>query len=275
MGLRINTNMASINAQRMLSKSTAKIEKAQERLASGSRINNSSDDVAGLAIAEQLRSTNRGQAQAERNASNAISFIQVAEGGLSEVNNIIIRQRELAVQAASDTVGEQERGFLNLEAQQLKQEADRIVKTTEFAGMKLLDGSAGQLDFQVGAKGGDDYKISYDAGSANAQISELGIDGIDVSSKSGAQSALDNVDTALAKVGAMRANFGAVQSRMESTIANLGVAQASFTAAESRIRDADMAAESSNLAQSTILREAGTAVLAQANANNQAALKLL
>lgn len=275
MGLRINTNLASINAQRMLSKSGAKMEKAQERLASGYRINNSSDDVAGLAIAEQLRSTNRGQAQAERNAQNAISFIQVAEGGLSEVNNIIIRTRELAVQAASDTVGEEERGFLNLEAQQLKQELDRIVKTTEFSGMKLLDGSAGTLDFQVGAKGGEDNRISYDAGSANAQIGELGIDDVDLSSKSGAQSALDNVDGALSKVGAMRANFGAVQSRMESTIANLGVSQTSFSAAESRIRDADMAAESSNLAQSAILREAGTAVLAQANSNNQTALKLL
>lgn len=275
MGLRINTNLASINAQRMLSKSTAKIEKAQERLASGYRINSSSDDVAGLAIAEQLRSVNRGQAQAERNAQNAISFIQVAEGGLSEVNNIIIRSRELAVQAASDTVGEQERGFLNLEAQQLKQELDRIVKTTEFSGTKLLDGSAGVLDFQVGAKGGDDHKISYDAGSANAQVGELGVDGIDISSKGGAQSALNNIDVALAKVGAMRANFGAMQSRMETTIANLGVSQASFTAAESRIRDADMASESSNLAQSAILREAGTAVLSQANSNNQAALKLL
>jgi len=275
MGLRINTNLASINAQRMLSKSTAKIEKAQERLASGYRINTSSDDVAGLAIAEQLRSVRRGEAQAERNAQNAISFIQVAEGGLSEVNNIIIRQRELAVQAASDTVGEQERGFLNLEAQQLKQELDRIVQTTEFAGMKLLDGSAGELDFQVGARGGDDYKISYDAGSANASTSELGISGLDIADKGSAQSALNDIDGALAKVGAMRANFGAVQSRMETTIANLSVSQASFTAAESRIRDADMAAESSNLAQSAILREAGTAVLAQANANNQTALKLL
>lgn len=275
MGLRINTNLASINAQRMLSQSTAKVEKAQERLASGSRINNSSDDVAGLAIAEQLRSVNRGQAQAERNAQNAISFFQVAEGGLSEVNNIIIRTRELAVQSASDTVGEQERGFLNLEGQQLKQELDRIVKTTEFSGKKLLDGSAGTLDFQVGAKGGDDYKISYDAGAANASTSELGVDGFDLSTKSGAQSALDHIDDALSKVGSMRANFGAVQSRMQSTIANLGVAQTSFTAAESRIRDADMAVESSNLAQAAILREAGTAVLAQANSNNQAALKLL
>jgi len=267
--------MASINAQRMLSKSNDKMETAQERMASGFRINNSSDDVAGLAIAENIRSLRVGEAQAQRNAENAISFVQVAEGGLSEVNNIAIRLRELAVQAASDTVGERERGFLDQEAQQLKAEAQRIVETTEFGGAKLLDGSAGVMDFQVGAKAGENNRISYDAGKSNANISELGLDGVDVTDKSGAQSALESIDGALNKVGAMRADFGAIQSRMDKTIANLSVSQASQTAAESRIRDADIALEASNLAKAAVLREAGTAVLAQANSNTQTALKLL
>lgn len=274
MGLRIATNNASIAAQRVLNKQQKRAEHAAQALASGSRIVNAADDAAGLAISENFRGQMRGIAQARNNANNAISFAQVGEGGLSEVSNILIRIRELGVQAASDTISDTERGFLNNEAQQLIQEADRIAKTTTFGNTKLLDGSGSSLEFHVGAYGGKENIISVDY-NADATTSALGISGISVEDKSSARDTLESVDEAMLKIGSMRANFGAVQSRLETTVSNLDVSYENLAASNSRIRDADIAKETSEMASANILQNAAVSVLAQANQLPNVALKLV
>lgn len=274
MGLRVSTNMASISAQRVLGVQQKRAEHATQALASGSRIVHAADDAAGLAISENLRGQTRGLAQARNNASNAISVVQVGEGGLNEISNILIRLRELGVQGASDNIGERERGFLNLEAKQLIQEADRIAKTTVFGDKKLLDGSSGDMEFQVGVFGGDENKINVSLDN-NATASALGIDGLEVGTKGDSRSALSTVDDAFAKVGALRANFGAVQSRLDSTVNNLDVQYENLSAAKSRISDTDVAKESSEMASANILQQSAVSVLAQANQVPAMALKLL
>ena len=274
MGLRIGTNMASISAQRVLSIQQKRAEHASAALSSGSRIVHASDDAAGLAISENLRGQTRGIAQARNNAFNAISAIQVSEGGLNEVSNILVRLRELGVQAASDHIGEKERSFLNLESNQLIQELDRIAKTTVFGDKKLLDGSGSELRFQVGAFAGEDNTIKYNLGS-DARASELGVDGISIADKDDAVESLAMVDTALIKVGEMRANFGAIQSRLDSTVSNLDVQYENLSAANSRIRDADIAKETSEFTSANILQQAAVSVLAQANQLPNVALKLV
>ena len=274
MGLRIATNTASLAAQRVLSVQQKRAEHSAAALASGSRIVNAADDAAGLAISENFKGQLKGISQARNNANNAISFAQVGEGGLNEVSNILVRLRELGVQAASDTVGETERGFLNNEAQQLIQEADRIAKTTQFGSTKLLDGSGGRLEFHVGPQGDKNNIIAFDF-DADASASNLGISSIDVSDKSDARDALETVDEAIQKVGALRANFGAMQSRMESTVSNLDVSYENLSAANSRIRDADIAKETSEMASASILQNTAVSVLAQANQLPAVALKLI
>lgn len=274
MGLRIATNTASIAAQRVLNKQQKRAEHSAQALASGSRIVNAADDAAGLAISENFKGQLRGIAAARNNANNAISFSQVGEGGLNEVSNILVRLRELGVQAASDTVGETERGFLDNEAQQLIQEADRIAKTTQFGNTKLLDGSGGRLEFHVGSQGGPENIISFDF-DADATTGSLGIDGISVGDKSEARSSLEAVDEAIQKVGALRANFGAMQSRLESTVSNLDVSYENLSAANSRIRDTDVAKETAEMASASILQNTAVSVLAQANQLPNVALKLV
>ncbi len=275
MGLRIATNISSVNAQTRLRRNSENIEKSMERMASGKRINKSSDDVAGLAISEKMNGQIRGLNQARRNAQDGVAFVQVAEGALNETSNIMIRVRELATQAASDTVGETERGYLNVEVGQLLTELDRIANTTEYSGTKLLDGSAGTLDFHVGVGGSEENIISYDAGLANATASALDVGGMAVDTKDAAKSTLENIDQALTKVGTMRANFGAVQSRLDKTISNNATYEENLIAAKSRIQDADMAVEASNLAKDQILQNAAVSTLAQANNNTNLALKLI
>lgn len=274
MGLRIATNTASIAAQRVLGKQTKRAEHSAQALASGSRIVSAADDAAGLAISENFKGQLRGMSAARNNANNAISFSQVGEGGLSEVSNILIRLRELGVQAASDTVGKSERVFLDNEAKQLIQEADRIAKTTAFGNTKLLDGSGGTLEFHVGASGGKDNTISFNFDS-DATASSLGISGISLTDKGDARDTLDSVDEAIQKVGSLRANFGAMQSRLESTVSNLDVSYENLAAANSRIRDTDVAKETSEMASANILQNAAVSVLAQANQLPSVALKLV
>lgn len=274
MGLRIQTNMASISAQRVLSVQQKRSEHATAALASGSRIVKASDDAAGLAISENIRGQTRGIAQARNNAFNASSAIQVSEGGLNEISNILIRLRELGVQAASDHIGDRERGFLNLEATQLVEEADRIAKTTVFGDKRLLDGSGEKMEFQVGAFGTKENVISYDL-SSDATASELGIDGLTVDTKGDARDALKTVDDALVKVSSLRANFGAVQSRLDSTVSNLDIQYENLSAANSRIRDTDVAKETAEMTSANILQQAAVSVLAQANQTPAVALKLL
>jgi flagellin len=276
MGLRIATNISSINAQRTLGSTNRETQKAMAQLSSGSRITKAADDAAGLSISENLKSHIRGYQQAGRNAADGISMVQTAEGGLGEISNILTRFRELGVQAASDTVGDEERGFINKEVQQLKDEAQRIAKSTRFGKTQLLDGSGGRFDFQVDVNN-DDFndRIGYDAGEQNATVSNLGVDGIDFSSKEGARDALDILDKAQTQVNGYRANLGAIQNRLISTGENISVAVENLSAANSRIRDTDVAQASAELAKSQILNTAAVSVLAQANQNGANALKLL
>lgn len=274
MGLRINTNVSAIGAQNRLGKQQARMDHALAALSSGSRIVNAADDAAGLAISENIKGQTQGIKVARNNAFNATSLIQVSEGGLSEINNILIRLRELGVQAASDNVSDVERGFLNQESKQLIQEADRIAKTTRFGNKTLLDGSGEELQFHVGPFSGDENVISYQI-KADATGDTLGYSGISVSSKDDARSTLETVDQALLHLGAMRADFGAVQSRMNATVSNLDIQYENLSAANSRLRDADIAYESAELASSNILQQASVGVLAQANQRNNSALRLL
>lgn len=276
MGMRITTNMAAINAQRNLVGSQRAINDSMAKLASGSRINKAADDAAGLAISEGLKAQIRSANQAQRNANDGISMVQTAEGGLNEIGNIVVRLRELGIQAASDTVGEKERGMLNKEVVQLKAEIQRIAKSTTWGTTKLLDGSAPMFDFQVGI-GNDPFadRISFDAGSNQATLDALGLEGIDYATKEGAQEALALLDNAQTSVSGTRAYLGALQNRLTSTADNLGVTSENLSAANSRIRDADIAAVSSEMIRNNILQQAGTSVLAQANQSNQLALKLI
>lgn len=276
MGLRINTNIASLNAQRNLTGTKLALDKAMERLSSGYRINRAGDDAAGLAISENLRAQIRGLKQASRNAQDGVSLVQVAEGSLNEVSSILIRLRELAVQAASDTIGPVERQFLNVEYDQLTSEIDRIANGTQFNGTKLLDGTGSILDFQVGTRNDPNIdRLSFDASKADANSAALGVNLTSVADKASAQNALSALDSAITSVSAMRADFGAIQNRLQSTINNLSVSVENMSAANSRIRDVDVAAETSELTRQKILMQAGVSVLAQANQSAESALTLL
>jgi flagellin len=276
MGLRIATNVPSLTAQRNMGTTQREMGKAFAQLSSGSRITKAADDAAGLSISENLKSHIRGYGQANRNAQDAISLVQVSEGGLSEISNIITRFRELGVQAASDTISDTERGFVDKEVQQLKQEADRIAKSTKFGETRLLDGSGGHFDFQVDI-GNDDFKdrIGFDASSQDATIDHLGLDGLDFTHKAGAQEALDMLDGAQKTVNGYRATLGAIQNRLISTSENIGVAMENLSAANSRLRDADIASSTAELTRNQIMLQATTQVLAQANQAPNQALRLL
>ncbi|MBT6325205.1 MAG: flagellin FliC [Bdellovibrionales bacterium] len=276
MGLRINTNVASLNAQRNLSGTRLAMEKTLEKLSSGQRINRAGDDAAGLAISENLKAEIRGLGQAERNAQDGVSMVQIAEGALSEVSNILIRLRELSVQAASDTIGNKERGFLNLEFEQLVSEVDRIADSTEFNGVSLLNGTGAQLDIQIGTSNDPmSDRLYFDASNADINIASLGLNLASVSDKISSQNTLSSLDQAIDRVSGIRAGFGALQNRLQSTINNIAVSIENMSAANSRVRDADIAAETAELTKNNILVTAGTSVLAQANASSKSALQLI
>ena len=276
MGLRINTNIASINAQRNMRGTRINLDKSLEKLASGFRINKAGDDAAGLAISESLRAQIRGYSQALRNTQDGISMIQVAEGGLNEASSILIRLRELGVQAASDTVGPVERQFLNVEYEQLLQEIDRIADATEFNGTPLLNGTGALFDFQIGIRNDPTIdRITFDASKADANTAAIGVNLTSVADKASAQNSLAAIDKAIMNVSAMRADFGAIQNRLQSTINNLAVSIENISAANSRIRDTDVAEESAELTKNNVLMQAGTSVLAQANQSTASAVQLL
>lgn len=276
MGFRISTNVASVNAQRNLNNSQSAIASSMEKLSSGSRINKAADDAAGLAISENMKASIRSTRQASRNAQDGISLVQTAEGGLNEIGNVIVRLRELGIQAASDTVGDEERSFINKEVQQLKDEMQRIASVTTWGKTKLLDGSTPSYDFQVGIQNNDfEDRISFVASENTATIDALGIAGVDYSSKEGAQGALEQLDGAQSNVNRMRANLGALQNRLTSTVTNLGVTEENMSAANSRIRDTDVAASTAEMTRNNILLQASTSTLAQANSKDQLALKLI
>lgn len=276
MGMRISTNVASINAQRTLARSQSEIQKSFAQLSSGSRITKAADDAAGLAISENLKGQIRSIAQASRNANDGISMLQVAEGGLSETSNILNRVRELGIQAASDTIGERERGYLDKEVQQLKNEIQRIAKTTRFGSTNLLDGTGSRFDIQVGINN-DTFndRISFDSSELNSSADNLQVSSLDFTTKEGAQSSVEVVDNALNMVASFRSNLGALQSRFNSTVENLGASHENLSAANSRIRDADIAQSTAEATRNNILLQASTSVLSQANQAPTLALKLL
>ena len=246
------------------------------KLSSGTRITKAADDAAGLAISEKMKGQIRSSVQANRNANDGISMVQTAEGGLNEVSNMLTRLRELSIQSASDTVGDRERSYTNMEYQNLKSEIERISQSTEFNGKKLLNGTSGVVDFQIGTNN-DAFqdRISFDASSTNSGLESLQIGEIDVSTKEGAQTSLAKIDEATDLISGQRANLGAIQNRLISTSNNLEISVENLSAANSRIRDVDYAIETAKNAKNQILNQAGTSVLSQANAQGQNALRLL
>jgi flagellin len=282
MGLNVNTNVESLNAQRNLSKSQASLSNSMQRLSSGLRINSAKDDAAGLAITDRMTAQIRGMNQAARNANDGISLAQTAEGALSEVTNILQRMRELSVQSANASNSDADRSSLNSEFAQLKEEIDRIADTTQFNGKNLLDGtfrSGSAAVFQVGANANQVISVTIGA-SGGANISALGsgdvnVSAISISTAAHAQSSISVLDLAISDVDTMRGKLGAVQNRFESTIANLNNVSENLSAARSRILDADIAQETSNMTKMNILQQAGVSILAQANQTPQLALSLL
>ncbi len=319
MGLRIQTNVQSLNAQRNLGISTHANDESMAKISSGYRINKASDDAAGLAISEKLRSDIRGLNMAKRNANDGISLVQTAEGGMNEITNILTRLRELSVQGASDTIGNTERGFIHKEFNSLKDEIDRITMSTEFNGTNLLAGqdnlpdsitkkaNIAPLEIQVGKDWNHDTdgsgasgefgrnpvnvirvnfdKINTSTGSnglnlgisSDESLDSTGVflEGDEKKSKLRAQQSISKLDAAIEKVAGFRSDLGAIQNRLNSTISNLSNQSENYSAANSRIRDVDYAEESAKMTQTNILKQAGVAVLSQANQSPASALNLL
>jgi len=279
MAISVLTNIASLNAQRNLSTTQASLSSSMGKLSSGLRINNASDDAAGLGISENLKANIRSLSQAQRNTNDGISMSQVAEGGMNEMQGIVSRMRELAVQAANSTLGVNERGYIQIEFSQLKSEIDRISSTTNFNGQKLLDGSASTgLTFQVGIFNTANDRLGMSITKLTA--STLGSTSLHIASASlstavNAQTAIGSFDKAIQQLSQSRAKVGAMQNRMQITLATLGVERENLSAANSRIRDVDVAEETAMMTKSQILSQAGIAILAQANQMPQAALSLL
>jgi flagellin len=276
MGLRINTNVASLNAQRNLGSTRINMNKSLEKLSSGQRINRAGDDAAGLAISENLKAQIKGLGQAGRNAEDGVSLVQIAEGALGEVSNILIRLRELSVQAASDTIGGTERKFLNVEFEQLTSEVDRIANSTEFNRVPLLNGTGAVFDIQIGTRNDPiSDRLTFDASSADVNVAALGLNLASVSDKISAQNSLTSIDQAIISVSGIRADFGALQNRLQSTVNNIQTSIENLSSANSRVRDTDVAAETAELTKQNILMQAGTSVLSQANSSTNSALSLI
>ncbi|MBF0459753.1 MAG: flagellin FliC [Magnetococcales bacterium] len=282
MALVINSNIASLNAQRNLASSTRALSKSYQRLSSGLRINTASDDAAGLAISQRMTAQINGLNQAVSNANDAISVIQIGDGALSQTTDNLQRMRELAVQAANDTNVTSDRTDLQKEINQLALEISRIANTSQFNNQNLLSGGvAGGITFQVGANQNQTITVSIGAMGASA----LGVDTMNMASftmgttqsanQAAAESAISKIDHAIDSVTSMRATLGAMQNRFEAVVSNLSNISLNTSTARSRIMDADIAAETANMTQNNIMQQAGTAVLAQANQQPALILKLL
>ena len=279
MSLVINTNVASLNAQRSLSASGAELRTAMERLSSGKQINSASDDAAGFAIAERMTAQIRGLNMAAKNAGDGLSMLSTIENATNDVTDMLQRIRELAVQAVNDTNSTEDRGYLQTEVTQLVAEIDRVANDTQYNGRNVFVDFVGSGSgesavaggkIQVGTEANQTIDFTIDSISTNA----LGVNSIDVSTGAGATQALSLVDAAIEKVAGNRAEYGAVQNRLEYSVSNLLNVAEFTTAARSRIEDADFAAESARLSKAQVLQQSGTAMLAQANASQQLALSL-
>ncbi len=270
MGLRINTNVAALNASRILRRSTGSLNKSLERLASGLRINRAGDDAAGLAISESFRTVIRGSLVAQRNSQDGISLIQTAEGALETTTQLLQRIRELSVQAANGTQSDVTRGFLDSEVQELLDQIDDIALNTEFNGLFVLS-AASTITLQAGSRAGQTLVIAV----AGSKTSDIGVNKVSISNTALAVSALSTIDVALQSVTSLRSTFGAFQNRLEFTIDTLAIQEENSSAADSALRDADIARETIQFTRNQILVSAGTAVLSQANVVPQTALQLL
>ncbi len=269
--MRINHNIQALNAYRNLAVNQSNTAKNLEKLSSGLRINRAADDAAGLAISEKMRSQIRGLEVAERNALDAISLIQTAEGALSSVHSMLQRMRELAVQASNGTNTTEDRNALDQEVQQLITEITRVATSTDFNKTALLDGTFSGVNFQIGANAGQSITLSI----GDMRASGLTVNALSITTYSGAQAAISALDVAIAKVSEERGKLGAYQNRLEHTINNLKTAHENLTASESRIRDTDMAMEMTNFTKNNILNQAAQAMLAQSNQLPQGILQLL
>jgi len=276
MSLSLQTNLSSLTAQKNVNRSERTLALSMERLSSGMRINSAADDAAGLAISEKLRAQARSLSQAQRNANDGVSLIQTAEGALNEVSDMLVRMRELSVQAANGTLGYTERQSLDAEFSQLRSEIDRIADVTEFAGIKLLNGAqATGLTFQVGTKNMTTDRIVV-------SITDTHVSGINsclssdvITSQNGAWAAMSHVDAAISAINSKRGSLGAKQNRLFTTINTLAGQYEQISAANSRIRDTDVAVETANLSRTQTLMQAGISVLSQANQSPSMALALL
>ena len=269
MSLRIQNNVEAFNAQRQLVHNSDKLGKAMEKLSSGYRINRAGDDAAGLAISEKLRGQIGGLTQASRNASDAVSLVQTAEGALNEVHSMLQRVRELAVQYKNGTLSTSDQQAIQSEVNQLKAEIERIGTDTEFNSIDLLNSASTTISFQVGAS--DNQQITVATISVGAQVAST----VFALSSASTQTDIQQIDDAINNISSARATFGAVQNRLEHTIANLASYTENLTASESRIRDADMASEMVQFTKLQILQQAGTSMLSQANQAPQGVLSLL
>ncbi len=277
MGLRLNTNVPALVAQHRLRATRSNLDQTLEKLSSGSRINRASDDAAGLAVSEAMRAELRGLAQVERNVQDGISLVQVAEGALDQISQILIRLRELGVQAASDTLGSDERKFVDIEFQGLVEEIDRIANGTQYNQVPLLKGSSGIYEVQIGTRNQpeiDRIKL-YDPMATDMSSVALGLNLANVAEKVNAQETLGAIDEALALVTQLRARFGGMQNRLQSATQSLGTHRENLALANSRVRDMDYGAETTALAKYQILMQSGISILSQANASNKAVLGLL
>ena len=275
MGLSVYNNVEASNAHRQLVNTGNALNKSMERLSSGLRINRAADDAAGLAVSEGMRSQIRGMNVASRNAQDGVSMVQVADGALGNVGDMLQRVRDLAVQASNGTLTDAQRSNLDTEVQQVLTEIGKTGTDTEFNGLKILAGSvataASAVTLQVGANASQN--IAFTIGTVST--SDLGISGIAVSTAASATAAIASLDAAISTVTTSRANLGAIQNRLEHTINRLGMTSENLQAAESRIRDADMASEMIDFTKNQILQQSGMAMLAQANQSPQSVLSLL
>lgn len=271
MGLRVNTNIASLTAQRNLSSVSGRLQGNFSRLSSGLRIATAADDAAGLGISEKMRSQIRSYTAAGRNAQDGISLVQTAEGALSEASNIMGRMRELAVQASNGTLSTTDRATINDETGALIEELDRIASSTEFNGVNLLDGSSATAGIQVGINDGETINVNLQ----DTTTATLGVDSVDTTTAANASDALATIDTAIDTLNTARGSLGASQNRLTSAFASIQSSRENLSAAESRIRDVDVAHETADLTRNTILQQAAVSVLSQANVQPQLALRLL
>ena len=267
----VQHNLTAMNSNRMLGLTTNAQAKSTEKLSSGYKVNRAADDAAGLAISEKMRRQIKGLTQASANAQDGISAVQTAEGALNEVHDMLQRMNVLANQASNDTMTSVDRGYLNSEVEALVSEINRVASTTTFNEQNLLNGDFTNKNLQVGAEAGQFIKVSISAMNATS----IGVNSVNISTKDGAQSAINSVKSALASVSKQRSDLGAVQNRLEHTISNLDNVVENTTAAESQIRDTDMATEMVKYSNNQILSQAGTSMLAQANQSNQSVLSLL